>query len=693
MFNAVHQDHEQQTKQSTTAPVQEPVGRGPSSACGLTLPGTSLTQPAAATPAGAMRLQHDSAAKPQNVVMTDGTEQAEPVRLEPDQAEPESARNKRKAVRQCHTGSAVALNRGTELGAGNDSDPPQADPDCQRADSLSAERPWPSRQAPSPGNIRAAPTPAVQGASPCSAHRQCPWPWLLDLQQRVRDPDIVLPGPGAGHAKAAGQAVAEEAEQRICGGVDGGEPLVSCIKQHATPALEDGQPAAASHAGEADQAPTAAGRRRRSPGRAGEAGGTPAAAPTGGSAHTPGRRVRKRACVGGTPAPAASPSLSLAERMRIAQADMSLQEQDGLPVPQPQLQCEGMRHSDAAASGFGKKDLYGGSSPSKSPGQSSGQGLQAKPSPWEAGVQARQAPPKFCESAHGAPLSQQPLLQRLRGKSRSPDAHPETECILDPLQRGDPPTGSGGDRGTVAAFQEPLAQRLKRKFGSLDADQHAVGQPTPGRAGRVLETFVQHLRCQGVEHMGEQHAIVDSAPGEHTDWDKQEDQLQTPHLRSAVRAAALEAQSAKSQAGQDASPELHWQRQKPCTHVLQDSSGKLPRSLEHSRRPQQPDWDDSQADSAAQCAATEPATPLTTHASSAAAAPAPEEASTGLQWRRPLARRPQNDAHVCTPGTSVYFSCVPSYLEIHQCKVAAAPVSHGYACQHCTYRLLLHSGT
>ena len=610
-----------------------------------------------------MRLQYDSAAEPADEVMTVQAQEAEPVRSDPSQAVPGRAHKKRKALRQCHTGSATALNRVTELGAGGNGDPPQAAPDCQRANCLSAEGPWPSRQAPPPGDLKAAQLTAVQGTSQRSAHRRCPWPWLLDLQQRARDPDTTLAEPSAGHAVAAAQAAATAAEQRTCAEVGGGKPPGSCTKQHARPAMEGGQPAAARDAGEGDQAPAAARHTRQSPGHA---GGTPAAAPSSVPAQRLGRRLKKEGSAEVTPSPAASPSLSLAERMRLAQADDMLQEDCQIPpnqpAQQPQLQCEGMRHSDAAACGLGKQELFGGPSPSEPSGQPSRQCLQVRrqSTPWEAGVQARQAPPRFSENVHGAPLSQQPLLQRLRWKSSSQGAHTETENSLEPLHREGPPARSG-DEATLLASQEPLAQRLKRKCGSLEIHQQAGGQPVPGRAGHMLGASVQHIRCQGVEHMAEQHTIADSAPGEHNDWDGQKDQLQTPHLRSAVEVAALEPQSAKSQAGQDASPELHWQRQQPCTHVLQDSSGKPPHGLRHSKRPQQPGWDDSQTDPSAQCAASELGTPLMTHASSAAAAPAPGEASTGLQWRRPLARRPQNDLDMCTPGAPFHFTYVSSY--------------------------------
>lgn len=505
-----------------------------------------------------------------------------------------------------------------------------------------------------------------RGAPQLPAHRQCPWPWLLDLQQTVRDWGAAVCEPAAQHAVTPGPAAAApSAEQRACSDVAGGRPLAPRVRVHAEEVWGDRHTATAKNVIRGEQAPAAAEHGRHSPCRKGRKRRFPEAAPNSIPPQKVGRKLADQSSL--EHAPAAAPSLSLAERMRLAQNGDSLQEHPETspmhPTPQPQPLCQGVRRSGGDALASTKKISARGSPPSEMLTQPLHQLPQARhqPGPQEASVQQRQAPPKFSEDTHSAPMSQKPLLQRLRRRSRSPQAHPETESCVEPFQR-EAPASRSGDGVDVVASQEPLAQRLRREGRSADGDAGpgAAGRPVLKRARPVLEATIQQSRDQGSQHIAQQQFSTDSAPGEYNDWASHQDQLvHTPHLCNSAKAHAVAPDSARSGSGKDTTPELRWRRPKPSSPVLQDSSGRPLTSLGHSKHPQQPIWDDSQTDQAVQCMPPELGTPLMTHASSAGAA-APGDASTGLQWRRPLARRSQNCLNTCAPGTPSYSFCVLS---------------------------------
>ena len=622
-------DPERQTEQSSWAPIQEPLGQAMSPSCAPTLPRT---------------LQPDPAAELQGWLMLDGAHHVRPGGPDTNQAVPGRAQRKGKLAEQPHAGSIAAIDALTERQGGSD----EGVAGSWQADPLSAVRPSPSTRPPSPrinraslqapgiqqctlaqgqvqmehsacadiANPDAAQTAAAQDMPQRSAQKRRSWPWL---QQMLRD---------------------------------AGPALVEPISEHAEPASWEGQPASAEDPSADDQAPLGPNQARYS---SGHAGSTSTAAPFKILEQKQGRQLMDEISLGPAPAPVAAPSLSLAERMRLAQAENSMEEYLQLHTKPsvPQQQRHLVRQPDAAAAVPGQHDSARDPLPRKSPGEPQRQRLQTgqQQSPWEAAVQPRQAPPKFSEGMHKVALSQQPLLQRLRRKSRSPDAHPELESSLKPLTGGAPAVGSraGVD---IEASQEPLAQRLNRKRRSPEAHTGASGQPALKKAGHKSEASVQQIRDQGKKQTPGRHILTDTAPEHDHDGDTCQDQLQTPHVHGKVQGAALVPQRANLDAGEEATPELQWRRPKPHRHVLEDSSGKVPPSQSHSKRPQQPEWgDDSQRDQAAHCTASELGTALTAHASSAAAAAAAAgNASTGLQWRRPLARRPQNVLDISTPG-------------------------------------------
>ncbi len=549
-----------------------------------------------------------------------------------------------------------------------------------RAHQAHAEGSDPDQAAPG----QAAQTAKALDAPQRSALKRRAWPWL---QQMLRDAGPALAEP-SGECAAASPA----AEQSASAEEEGGSPPGLFTRRHAEAAFWEGQPASAEDAIHTGQAPMVPKHGRQSPGHAGNSGSALAAAPSSTPPQKAGRKLMDRASEETAAAPvAAAPSLSLAERMRLAQADDSLQEHSQIhskpSVPQQHLQPQGVRQQDAAAAVSRQHDWARDPQPGKSPGGPLRQRLQTRQqgSPLEAAVQPKQAPPKFSEGMHVVALSQQPLLQRLRQKSRSPDAHPELERRLEPSHRGPPVMGSR-EGGELLISQVPLANRLTRKRRSPDAQTGASGQPALKKAGHMSEASVQQIREQGNEQTPGQHILTEAAPAEHEhDWETQQDQLQSPQVHSRVQGAASVPQSAKSGAGQEATPELQWRRPKPHRHVLEDSSGKLPPSQSLGERPQQPEWDDSQTDQAAHCTASELGTPLLTHASSAAAAAAAGDGSTGLQWRRPLARRPHNDLNVSTPGMTASFSCIFSCRGTANLPMHLHPFGHGHACQQCTH--------
>ena len=523
--------------------------------------------------------------------------------------------------------------------------------------------PHPDQAAPG----QAAQTAAALDAPQRSAQKQRPWPWL---QQMLRDA-----GPALIEPRGVSAAASPAAEQSASADVAGGSPPGLFIRRPAEPASWERQSASAGDASDDGQAPLDPKQARSSSDHAGNPVSTLKAAPGHILLQEQGRQLMDETSLD----PAPVPTLSLAERMRAAQADSSLQEHiqcyPEASVPQQQRHREGERQSDAAAVVLRQHDLARLSLPSKSPGGSLRQRLHARQqqSPWEAAVQPRQAPPKFSEGMHEVAVSQQPLLQRLRQKSRSPDAYLEPESSLEPLHRRAPAVSSKAS-GEVVASQQPLAHRLSRKRRSPDAHTGASGQPALKKAGHMFGGSVQHIGDQGNKQTPEQHILTNATPAEHErDWDTCQDQLRTPQVHSKAQGAAPLTKSAKSGTGEEATPELQWRRLKPYRHVLEDSSGKLAPSHSHGKRPQQPEWDDSQTDQAAHCTASELGTPLVTHASSAAAAAAEGDASTGLQWRRPLARRPQNDLNVDTPGMTASFLRILSCRGTYQSTYAPAP--------------------
>ena len=626
----------QQAQQHGRVPVQEPLGWAASPFDAPSLPGTLSPDPASAAPAAAVSHTHHTTREAQAELVNDGTGQPQP-------AQPDN--------------SQVALVRAAD---GPVAIQPQP-----------LDLPHPPRTFPAEDTQHAA-TAADEGALQLPAPRQCPWPWLQDLQQAVKDWGAGVSEPAAQRAvPPAPAAAAPSAEQRACVEAGRGRPLSSHVRAHGEEAVGGRQPAAAETVGRRDRLPAAAKDVRQSPCRAGRKRSFLEAAPCSMPPQKVSRKLADQSPLNHAPVSAAPPSLSLAERMRLAEDHEMVQEHPASPpmhpAPQPQPLREGVRQLGATALASTKQTTARISPSSTMPTQPLHPLLQVwqQSGPQEASVQPRQAPPKFSEDTHNVPTSRQHPMQRLRKKSRSPLAHPETEsCVRPPQQEA--PASRSGDGVDVVDSQEALAQRLRRESRSTDgnAGPGAAGQPLSNRPGHALEATIQESRHQVSGHIAKQQAFTDSAPGECNDWAGHQDQhVQTPQVCTSAEAAAVVPDSARSGSGEDATPELQWRRPKPCSHALQDSSGRPPPSLGHSKRPQQPNWDDSQTDQAVQCMAPELGTPLMTHASSAGAA-APGDASTGLQWRRPLARRAQNCLDACTPGTPPYSFCVLSHLVI-----------------------------
>ena len=237
----------------------------------------------------------------------------------------------------------------------------------------------------------------------------------------------------------------------------------------------------------------------------------------------------------------------------------------------------------------------------------------------------RQAPPKFAGDEPA--LSQEPLAKRLEWKCRSPGTHPETE-------------------EQQALSQEPLQQRLKRNYWNPSDPETEEG----GQAAEKAELTPAQQSSPPPDNAAradDEQTFINNAPEEHAGWDDFQEQVQTPYDAASLRASHSVLDSARSAAEQPASSELQWQRLKPHRDDLTSNSGLSPYTLQQRENAQQPDWEGSQAAPAAKSAAHMLATPAPACAISAATAEAP----TGLQWRRPLAGRPQNFLDDSTPGT------------------------------------------
>ena len=248
------------------------------------------------------------------------------------------------------------------------------------------------------------------------------------------------------------------------------------------------------------------------------------------------------------------------------------------------------------------------------------------------------------ESLRHSDAPDQPGAQRLQARLAQREQRDGT-----PVRRQAPPKFAGDE---PALSQEPLAKRLKREFWSPgDPETEEGGQAT--EKGELTPAQQSSPLPDHADRADDEQTFMDSAPEEHAGWDDFQEQMQTPYDAASLMALHSVPDSARSAAGQPASSELQRQRLRPQRDGLTKDSGLSPYSLQQRENAQQPDWEGSQAAPAAKSAAYVLATPAPAHASSAATA----EASTELQWRRPLARRPQNFLDDSTPGmrTSLFF--------------------------------------
>ena len=254
---------------------------------------------------------------------------------------------------------------------------------------------------------------------------------------------------------------------------------------------------------------------------------------------------------------------------------------------------------------------------------------------------AGQAAPRL-STAGGTPgLSQLPLAHRLEGWSRSLAEHPEAgrqEAGTAPEQAAPRlSTESGGH----ALSQRPLVQRLRQVCGSTKRAAVTVKRLRPEGRGDELPIMPgeRAVEVRQARHTPQQHRQGAQK------WEPPQEQLQKPAV---CPQPAVIPDSARSAAAQHASSEMRWQRP-PRLHAdrLQPSlSGRSPLGLQQALDSQQQENDEFLAGSTAQGTAQALRTPVATHASLAAAG----DASTDLQWRRPLARRPQTCLNSCTPG-------------------------------------------
>lgn len=230
------------------------------------------------------------------------------------------------------------------------------------------------------------------------------------------------------------------------------------------------------------------------------------------------------------------------------------------------------------------------------------------------------------------PASQQPLMQRAQARLQ----HAPREGGRQP--RRAPPRFSADDIA-AAPSQMPLAQRLKRKSRSPDADAEA------GEASRLKTNgcepalrVQQSTEQERLRQPAEEPEFRQDTP--RRSWDVFPGQVKTPAMARSL--AAVVPDSTRSAPDSSAGPQ--WRRR---GDALQGSSGKSPLSLQRAAGAQRHSWEELQCASAARGAAYVLATPVVAHASSAAAGGV---ASTGLVLRRPLARRRQNVLDMCTPG-------------------------------------------
>lgn len=251
------------------------------------------------------------------------------------------------------------------------------------------------------------------------------------------------------------------------------------------------------------------------------------------------------------------------------------------------------------------------------------------------------------ESPRHSDAPDQPWAQRLQARLAQREQRDGT-----PVRRQAPPKFAGDE---PALSQEPLAKRLKRKSWSPgDPETEEGGQAT--EKGELTPAQQSSPPPDNADRADDEQTFMDSVPEEHAGWDDFQEQMQTPYDAASLRASHSMPDSARSAAGQPASSELQWQRLRPQRDGLIKDSGLSPYSLQQRENAQQPGWEGSLAASAAKRAAYMLATPAPVHASSAATA----EASTELQWRRPLARRPQNFLDDSTPGTRTSLFFLPS---------------------------------
>ena len=265
--------------------------------------------------------------------------------------------------------------------------------------------------------------------------------------------------------------------------------------------------------------------------------------------------------------------------------------------------------------------------------------------PWVASMAAGQASPRPGMAKGTALLSQLPLAHRLQGLSRSLEEDSEAErqeASMAPEQAA-PRLSAGG--GGHALSQLPLVQRLRQRCGSTEKELLGERSLRPeGRGDKLLcMPGERTIEARQARHTPQQHTQGAQ------EWQPPQEQLQTPAV---CPQPAVIPDSARSAAAQHASTDMRWRRP-PRMHAdrLQQSlPGRLPLSLQPALESQQQENDESLAAPTAQGTAHALMTPVATHPSLAAAG----DASTDLQWRRPLARRPQACLNSCTPGMAQF---------------------------------------
>ena len=330
------------------------------------------------------------------------------------------------------------------------------------------------------------------------------------------------------------------------------------------------------------------------------------------------------------------------DAMQCAQAEMPCL---AYPEAGQQLQESGGQHRGAGPAG-GRHTQQAAQPIIAASQQPLRQRLQARmqhEAPCEAGTSARQALPGHGTAEGPAVFSQLPLAHRLERWSGSPEEHPQAgrqEASMAPEQATARLSTEGGG---PALSQLPLVQRLKQ--GSRSTGKEPLSEiclrPEARRdelLGMPGEVAKEARQEQQTPQQYRQAAQECEPPQE---------QLQTPAV---CPQPAVIPDSARSAAAQHASTDMRWRR-RPWIHAdrLQQSlPERSPLSLQPALDSQQQENVEYLANSTVQGTAQALRTPVATHASTAAAG----DASTDLQWRRPLARRPQACLNSCTPGMS-----------------------------------------